>query len=76
MNNRGICHVMTAGPIDNLTRVSRNLPSLWFGLVATLPKKMKNVDCWSAHCYALADGKIGFLKFCLLLLLMFFLGGV
>ena len=19
---------------------------------------MKNVDCWSAHCYALADGKM------------------
>ena len=32
---------------------------LWFGLVATWPSKTmkKNVDCWSAHCYALADGK-------------------
>ena len=34
---------------------------LRFGLVATLSKNMKmkkNVDCWSAHCYALVDGKI------------------
>ena len=33
---------------------------LRFGLVAILEEKtmMKIVDCWSAHCYALADGKI------------------
>ena len=33
-------------------------PFLWFGLVAIYTNKnLKNVDCWSAHCYALADGK-------------------
>ena len=30
---------------------------LRFGLVAILEKENKKVDCWSAHCYALADGK-------------------
>ena len=38
---------------------SRNLSSpLWFGLAIKRLENLKNVDCWSAHCYALADGKI------------------
>ena len=38
--------------------VSRNLSApLWFALAIDLTENLKNVDCWSAHCYALADRK-------------------
>ena len=40
--------------IANSTRVS----VVWFGCYLIRLRTWKNVDCWSAHCYALADGKI------------------
>ena len=30
---------------------------VWLSRLLENNKKLKNVDCWSAHCYALADGK-------------------